>query len=135
MRCIGCNGIVPLYRLPCPATGGYSDLLGWQSNYQACDALQINCTVGERFAEREMSDLDSSLTKSGLAICRKTQEQTGHPVYYYLFRAHGRNRAREMQRRCPSCGGSWRLSEPLYGKFDFKCDECRLLSNIAWTVR
>ncbi|MBZ5729414.1 MAG: Zn-ribbon-containing protein [Acidobacteriia bacterium] len=38
--CIGCNGIVPLYRLPLSPTGEHSGLLAWKSNYQACDALQ-----------------------------------------------------------------------------------------------
>ena len=133
--CIDCNGIVPLYRLPCPAAGDFSRLLAWQNDYQACDTLQINCTVGERFAELQMSDLDSALNRSGLALCSGIHQQTGRPVYYYLFRANGRSGGREMQRKCPRCGGGWRLSEPLYGKFDFKCDECCLLSNIAWNVR
>ncbi|MCK4998694.1 MAG: DUF2310 family Zn-ribbon-containing protein [Anaerohalosphaera sp.] len=28
-----------------------------------------------------------------------------------------------------------RLEEALFGEFDFKCDKCRLLSNIAREVR
>ena len=27
------------------------------------------------------------------------------------------------------------LNKPLHGKFDFRCDKCHLLSNIAWSVR
>jgi predicted nucleic acid-binding Zn ribbon protein len=136
VRCMECNGVVPLYRLPRPSkTGEYSALLTWWSNYQACDTLQMNCTVGERFGERQMSDLTSSLTKSGLAVCRELEERTGRPVYYYLFRATGPNRLAEMRRRCPSCGGEWRLKKDLHGKFDFQCSKCHLLSNIAWNIR
>jgi predicted nucleic acid-binding Zn ribbon protein len=136
VRCMECNGVVPLYRLPRPTkTGEHSALLTWWSNYQACDTLQINCTVGERFGERQMSDLISRLTKSGLAVCKELEERTGRPVYYYLFRATGRNHSAEMRRRCPSCGGKWRLNEALYGKFDFQCNRCHLLSNIAWNIR
>jgi len=133
--CMDCNGVVPLYRLPRSRTEEHSALLAWQSNYQACDSLQINCTVGERFGERQMSDLASSLTVSGLTICKELEEQTGRPVYYYLFRSTSRSRTAEARRRCPNCGGEWRLNAPLHGKFDFKCDRCHLLSNIAWNIR
>lgn len=135
VRCMNCSGIVPLYHLPPLAFGDYSALLSWQADYRACDTLQMNCTVGERFAEREMSALNSSLTKSGLKVCREIEGLTGRPVYYYLYRAKGRNRAAEMKRTCPSCGGIWLLAEPLHGKFDFKCDTCHLLSNVAWKFR
>jgi predicted nucleic acid-binding Zn ribbon protein len=133
--CIDCNGVVPLYRLPQSPTGEHSGLLSWRSNYQACDALQMNCTVGERFGTRQMSDVSSKLSRSGLAVCKDIKRLTGRPVYYYLYRESTRSHAAELRRTCPSCGGRWRLNKPLHGKFDFKCDKCRLLSNIAWSVR
>src|SRR5262245_25119598 len=67
LRCIDCNGIFPLYRLPRSTTGEYSALLSWWRNYQACDTLQINCTVGERFGMRQMSHPTSELSRSGMA--------------------------------------------------------------------
>jgi predicted nucleic acid-binding Zn ribbon protein len=133
--CIDCNGIVPLYRLPPSHTGEHSGLLAWQSNYQACDALQMSSTVGERFGTRQMSDLASELSRSGLAVCKDLKRLTSRPVYYYLYRESTRSHTVELRRKCPSCGGPWRLKEPLHAKFDFKCDKCRLLSNIAWSVR
>jgi hypothetical protein len=133
--CIDCNGIVPLYRLPPSSTGEHSELLSWKSNYRACDALQMNCTVGERFGKRQTSDLASELSRSGLAVCRDLKRLTGRPVYYYLYRESTRSHSVELRRKCPNCGGPWRLQEPLHGKFDFKCDKCRLLSNIAWSAR
>jgi predicted nucleic acid-binding Zn ribbon protein len=50
-------------------------------------------------------------------------------------RAFRKNRKREQRRRCPLCGGAWRLEKPLHRLFDFKCDMCRLVSNLAWDVR
>lgn len=135
VRCIDCNGIVPLYRLPHSKTGEHSGLLSWKSNYQACDALQMNCTVGERFGTRQMSDPTSELSQSGVAVCKELQRLTGCPAYYYLYRANARSHSAEVRRGCPICGGAWLLKEPLHGKFDFKCDRCKLLSNIAWNVR
>ena len=135
VRCIHCNGIVPLYRLPRSPSGEHSGLLSWKSNYQACDTLQMNCTVGERFGTRQMSDLTSELSRSGLAACREIRRLTGRPAYYYLHRADARSRAAELARKCPGCGGEWLLKKPLHGKFDFRCDRCHLLSNIAWNFR
>jgi predicted nucleic acid-binding Zn ribbon protein len=135
LRCLRCNGTVPLYRLPRSASGEHSDLLSWESNYKACDTLQMNCKVGERFGERQLSDLDSSLTQSGLAVCREIERLTGRPAYYYLYRGDTRRPSVEPSRNCPGCNCAWRLKRPLHGKFDFKCDRCRLVSNIAWNVR
>lgn len=133
--CIHCNGVVPLYRLPRATSGEHSGLLSWKSNYQACDALQMNCTVGERFGTRQMSDPTSALSRSGLAACTEIQRLTGRPAYYCLYRGDGRSSALEVRRKCPGCGGAWLLKQPLHGKFDFRCDRCRLLSNIAWNFR
>ncbi len=134
LRCLRCFGVVPLYRLP-SASGEHSGLLSWESDYQACDTLQMNCRVGERFAIRQMSDPSSELSRSGLEICRGVEGLTRKPTYYYLHRAGGKNRSTEAARKCPSCRGNWLLRVPLHGKFDFKCDRCRLLSNIGWEVR
>ena len=135
VRCMCCNGAVPLYRLPPSSTGDHSHLLSWRSNYRACDALKMGCTVGERFGTRQMSDLTSELSRSGLAACKEIERLTGRPAYYYLHRDNGRSHAMEGRRRCPGCGGAWRLKEPLHGMFDFQCDRCHLLSNIAWSFR
>ena len=135
VNCIQCNGTVPLYRLPRSKTGEHSGLLAWKSNYQACDTLQMNCIVGERFGERQMSDPTSRLSRSGLAVCKEIERLTGRPAYYYLYRATTRSHSAEVRRKCPICGGPWLLKEPLHGKFDFKCDRCHLLSNIAWNIR
>jgi len=135
LRCVRCYGTVPIYRLPRIKSEEHSELLSWECNYKACDTLQMHCTVGERFGERQMADLDSSLTRSGLTVCREIERLTGQPAYYYLHRGYTRSPSLEMKRKCPGCAGLWRLRKPLHGKFDFKCDKCRLLSNVAYWVR
>ncbi len=134
LRCGGCFLPIPLYSLPKTNHDEYSDVISWQSNYQACDTLQMGCQVLVRAATRELSRVESTLSQEGLRICREWEAATGVPFYYYLYRYGARSRARELARLCPGCGGSWRLEEPWH-LFDFKCDRCRLLSNIAWDVR
>ena len=103
----------------------------WQSDYQACDTLQMNCRTGERFGLREMGLPESSLSRQGREICRKIEASTGLPVYYYLHRYRMRPRAADALQPCPACGGAWKLSEPLHDRFDFRCDSCRLLANLS----
>jgi predicted nucleic acid-binding Zn ribbon protein len=57
------------------------------------------------------------------------------PFYYYLCKRNGVNLKRENERVCPKCGNKkWKLDEPLFNCFDFKCDRCRLLSNVAFSM-
>jgi predicted nucleic acid-binding Zn ribbon protein len=135
LRCGDCFHPVPLYRTPVLESGEYYEVICWASDYDSCDSLQMNCSTLERAATRQLSALDSSLSKQGLGICQQVQDTTGLPVYYYLYKYNARSLAAEKARKCPSCGGEWLLEQPWHGRFDFRCDHCRLLSNIAWDVR
>lgn len=136
LRCDYCFGPVPLYRVPPTYNESeYWNLRHWEADYQACDTLQMGCTVLERSTMRQMSQLNSALTQSGLKICQLISASTNQPVYYYLYVHAGIDVDSEMARKCPKCGGSWLLKEPWHGQFDFKCDKCYLLSNIAFGVR
>lgn len=136
LHCGDCFGVVPLYSL-CKNRAANSKAIdgvrSWQVDYQACDTLQMGCSTGEKFGIREMSQFDSSLSKRGRKICEAIEKATQTPTFYYLFRYHGRSEKRERERKCPSCGGDWRLAETLHDKFDFKCEDCRLLSNLAFS--
>jgi len=134
LRCGDCFGPIPLYKIPPTDGDEFYNLICWQSDYSSCDALQMNCSTLERAATREMSSHDSSLSKQGLAVCQVITNSTAIPTYYYLYRNNGRSRKSERQRKCPSCGGEWLLEERFHC-FDFKCERCRLLSNIAWNIR
>ncbi|WP_374349417.1 DUF2310 family Zn-ribbon-containing protein [Chitinimonas sp.] len=132
--CLDCGGAVPLYRFAPFASGEYSELISWQSDYQSCDHLQMNCSTLVRAGMREISRLDSALSRRGLDYAAQLAAGCGRPVYYYLYRYGARSLRQERARRCPGCGGEWLLDTPIRC-FDFKCDNCRLLSNIAWNVR
>jgi predicted nucleic acid-binding Zn ribbon protein len=135
LRCADCFNPVPLYRLP--HTSGcdtYEDIIFWCRNYQRCDALQMTCMVGERFGTKQMSSLDSELSRQGLECRKRIAEVTKKPCYYYLYRYCGRGKAAEERRKCPSCGWNWHLTQAWHKKFDFRCDRCRLLSNFAYSV-
>lgn len=131
IRCGDCFRTVPLYHLPRLESGEFVEVLSWADDYKACDTLFMNSGTAERFGYREMSEMDSSLSQRGRDICRHFEERTGKPVYYYLQRYYGRTPADEEGRMCPSCGGGWRLPETWHGRFDFRCDVCHLVSNIA----
>ncbi len=135
LRCAFCFGPVPLYRVRPEQESEYWKLGRWEADYKACDTLQMGCTVLERSTMRQMSQPNSALTKLGLEVCRLISASTKQPVYYYLYVQTGANIDLEVARKCPKCGGDWLLKEPWHGKFDFKCDKCHLLSNIAFDVR
>lgn len=137
LRCGDCFNPVPLYKIPQCCFVSHSELhdkiMSWQSDYQACDTLQMNCSTGERFGLREMGQLDSSLSKRGRELCSVISQALNTPTYYYLHRYRGKSDKQERARLCPSCGGEWLLEEKLHDKFDFKCDNCKLLSNVAFS--
>jgi predicted nucleic acid-binding Zn ribbon protein len=132
IKCGLCFADIPLYHLPkTDDSDSYYNILMWAADYRACDTLQMNCKTGERFGLRQMSDPHSSLAKEGREICDRLTALTTKPTYYNLhrYKAHARL-VTEKQRKCPSCNGEWLLDKPWH-RYDFKCDRCRLVSNIA----
>lgn len=134
IRCLDCFKPVPLYRLPTMPSGEFYEVICWQSDYQSCDSLQMNCEVLEKSATRQLSDIHSQLTNKGRFICQTLADKSRKPFYYYLYRGHGRSLPSERKRLCPSCGKPWHSEDTLHSLFHFKCDRCRLLSNIAWNI-
>lgn len=130
LRCGDCFCPVPLYRIPPISGGEYLDLRSWMENYQACDRLWLNSTVGEKYAQRQKEDFASQLTRQGMALCRGIEKNTHIPTYYYLNRYKGRDDEFERNKKCPSCAGEWSLRKRLHRLFDFRCRKCRLLSNL-----
>lgn len=135
LRCGGCFKSIPLYRLQKADEDNYQDIIDWQADYQSCDDLQMGCRVGERFANSQMSNFDSPLSRMGLDVCDSISGKTDTPTYYYLYRWVAKSYENEVSRKCPKCEGAWRRQQPLHDTFDFVCDKCKLVSNIAWSVR
>ena len=131
LRCGDCFHPVPVYRLPHIRDEEHLDLLQWANDYRACDTLQMHCTTGEEFGEAELFRHDSSLSRTGRALAADLTAKVGVPVYYFLFASRGTGEEAERARVCPSCGGNWLVEPPWHRIFDFRCDRCLLLSNIA----
>jgi len=152
--CGDCFLSVPLYRLPTEPARKYifdcsgariahwkgpshdfSTLIAWQEDYGLCDSLYMRSGVGERFGLNQTTALSSSVTKDGRYAAESLEWRLKKRVYYFLNHNSGTSLARELKRRCPSCGGRWRLKEPLFDRFDFRCVRCRLVSNVKWGLR
>ncbi|QGM80798.1 Zn-ribbon-containing protein [Otariodibacter oris] len=123
----------PLYRVDL-GHDLYQSIIHWQENWQACDQLQMNGGVLEQQALAEISNHDSELSLQGRALAQQIEEQSKIPTYYYLYRL-GKDVELEQNRRCPSCNDEWKLAEPLHDIFYFKCDKCRLISNLSWEIQ
>ena len=136
LRCGACFGPIALYKVPfTTAVDAHRDVLQWEETYQAMDSLFIGTGPGERFAHAQLSRFDSELSADGRELARNLERRVRVPVYYYLSKYFGRSDQAERKRKCPSCGKSWLRKEPLHRIFDFQCQRCRLLSNVAFEVR
>jgi predicted nucleic acid-binding Zn ribbon protein len=78
-----------------------------------------------------MQSLGSQLSKQGLVICRKIEELTNIPTYYYIYNYKKYKGGDSISRSCPSCKGEWGLENPLHDFYDFQCNRCKLLSNLS----
>ena len=87
---------------------------------------EVNATL------TEISDTKSVLFKRGWGLRGRIEYLTKIPTYYYLYRVGGISLKDEKERKGPQCGGEWLLDAPIHDIFYFKCDDCRLVSNISW---
>lgn len=124
---------IPLYRNPPTLNGDHKAVIKWQTEWQACDELQMagGCKA-EHAALTEITDINSDLFRRGWDIRGRIEYLTAIPTYYYLYRVGGKSLKAEKERVCPKCGGEWLLEKPLHDIFYFKCDKCRIVSNISW---
>lgn len=124
---------IPLYRNEPTFNGDHKAIIKWQTEWQACDELQMagGCKA-EHAALREITNVNSDLFRRGWDLRGRIEYLTNTPTYYYQYRVGGENLLAEQERCCPMCGGEWRLDEPLHDIFYFKCDQCRIVSNISW---
>ncbi|ATG73235.1 hypothetical protein AN401_04645 [Zobellella denitrificans] len=135
LRCGEHFAPVPLYRIPPVANGDFKQVLKWQEDWEACDQLQMNGSILEHGAVLELALPDSRLARRGRDLAKRIEYLSGIPTFYYLYRVGGDSLAAEQERPCPSCGGDWRLAEPVHDIFDFLCEPCRLVSNLSWDFK
>lgn len=123
LRCGDCFQPIPLYKIPLiHDESDYWDIIIWQSAHEACDKLDM---------DRQIGNINYRVPRRGREICAQIESLTGKSTFYALYR-YLRNPTwkKERARCCPGCGGEWFLEEPWH-YFDFKCDPCRLVSEIA----
>jgi predicted nucleic acid-binding Zn ribbon protein len=136
LRCKKRFGYIPLYKLP-PIydNADYYPLITWKSDYQSCDSLQMNCSVGEKLGMKEMTKHNSDLSKDGRDVCKEIAKVTGKKTFYYLYNYEKSSLNKELKRKCPKCNSKWLRKKSLHKLFDFECKKCKLLSNISFDVR
>lgn len=123
---------IPLTRISATGEADHTPLLRWQAQWQACDEIQMGggCSA-ESAALAEIADPDSKLFAQGRQFCAQIEASSGIPTYYYQYRIATEGDD-EQDRHCPCCQRPWRLDEAIHDIFAFKCDHCRLVSNLAW---
>ncbi|MEN7551502.1 DUF2310 family Zn-ribbon-containing protein [Rapidithrix thailandica] len=125
---------IPLYKIPFTYHDGesHNDINFWENNYIRIEGLWMNGSVGERWAQNQLQNHDSELNKQGIESCRKIEEVTGIPTYYFLFNYRAWGHKKDKARKCPNCGGDWLIEGKTFNNFyAFKCDPCRLLSELS----
>ena len=134
LRCGEHLAPIPLYKLPTPKADDHQALLRWQVDWSSTDELQMHGTTLQQACSDVLTDIHSPLNNTGWQLAKDIEQQTNTPTYYYLYHlADAAKKTDEAEQRCcPSCNGEWKLTTPLHGIFDFKCEPCRLLSNLPW---
>ncbi len=128
VRCLDCLRPVPLYRFPTHYGDEHVELISWRSSQLAIERVWLGSGVGERLAARQLSRPDSALGRKALELRSAYEALAATPFYYALPACEEHDLATERARRCPGCGGAWLLPEG--EAFDYRCDGCRLLSDI-----
>lgn len=125
---------IPLYQLPYTYQDGkcFSDINSWDNNYIRVRGLWFNGAVGERWAQNQLQNHNSELSKQGIKCCQKIEKVTGIPTYYFLFSYRAWGQKKERERKCPNCGGDWLVENKTSDDFyAFQCHDCRLISELS----
>ncbi len=122
---------VPFYKIPPTYHDGkeYHNLISWAGAYEKILGIWFG-SVGERWAQNQLQKADSALSREGRAVCKRIEELTGTPTYYFLFNSRSISKKKDQMRKCPGCGGDW-LLENTSPKYPFQCRPCRLVSEFS----
>lgn len=126
---------IPLYRIPAVANGDQRQVIKWQEDWSACDQLQMNGSILETQTVEQMGQPATRLFQRGWDLAKRISYVSQKPTYLYCYRVGGTSKEEELRRKCPLCGKDWLLAEPLHDVFDFRCDHCRLVSNLSWDFK
>lgn len=125
---------IPLYRIPPtnPDALCYDNLRSWENAYKRLYGLWLGSGVGERFAQRQMQELNSKLSEEGRRLCRQIEVLTGVPTYYFLFNYRAWSQKSDRARLCPATSRPWLIEGATEASYiAFKSDEARLVSQLS----
>ena len=124
---------VPLYKVGRNSGEDFESLVRWQLQYQALDEIQMQeSRVLLKSAEQSLQGFYSGLNQQGYKQARALSNELQKPVYYYLYSGSSPDCSLDAGKTCPCCGSDWKLTESWHGLFDFRCEPCQLVSNIAF---
>ncbi len=124
---------VPLYKVGRNSGEDFESLVRWQLQYQALDEIQMQeSRVLLKSAEQSLQGFYSGLNQQGYKQARALSNELQKPVYYYLYSGSSPDCSLDAGKKCPCCGSDWKLTESWHGLFDFRCEPCQLVSNIAF---
>jgi predicted nucleic acid-binding Zn ribbon protein len=124
---------IPLYKIPRTDHNGddYDNLFFWSKNYDRLHGLWLSSEY-EVFAEEQMQDAFSSISKAGRELATLVEKLTGVPTYYFLHNYRPWSEEKDKQQKCPITGNDWLIEgAKIHDYIAFKCDESRLVSELS----
>lgn len=134
LRCGDSGESIPLYKIPYTYHDNccYNDVRDWRRDYDCVKRMWFRGSVSERFMQYQLQDHRSALSKAGRAVCKRIEELTGVPTYYYLFNYRCISQEQDKKRPCPETGKKWFIEGGHPNELiDFKCDKSRLVSSLT----
>jgi len=128
---------IPLYRLfeAQKEEKIFDEIRFWYREYERIYGLWIGSGAYELFAKKELENHLSDINQAGIKLSQKIESLTTKPCYYMLFNDRTWSKVDDRARRCPSCDGKWLLEGKTCDDFiAFKCDKCRLVSELSPSV-
>ena len=125
---------VPIYVLPGTTddSKSHDDIRMWSNAYDRLYGLWMGSDVAEGRALKQIQDYDSELSLMGRSVCKRIEEVTGIPTFYFLLNYRDWTTEMDVSRKCPVTGKEWLIDESLRKNgIDFKCDEARLVSELS----
>ena len=135
--CGDCNNLVPLYKIPYTfdPDPSYYDIISWNTEFNAWLKIEFNSKC-EKNAQEQISLINSQLNKKALNLCKTIFKLTGIRTYYDLQDLRDSESCNaEFNKLCPKCSNKWLLSDTLFDEYDYKCDNCGIISNFAFNVK
>ncbi len=133
LSCGSCGRNVPLYKIPYTARDdmSYRNINSWNKENLAWSAIEYY-SAEEPFAHEQLCNINSSHNIEALVIRSTVEKESKSKCFYFLEELRSvRSLKIAESKKCPSCDGDWHLPNKLLDKYDFMCENCRLLSTLA----